>query len=103
VIGLVKRRITLRPGGPVVFPQQSWLHFDITDGFRFMDKPIIKMMQGQIAEKLPKGIELSADYLRFHVPALLTTAGYQKLVPLIKQLQLRSEANRLVIDLHLTT
>jgi hypothetical protein len=61
------------------------------------------MMQGQIAEKLPKGIELSADYLRFHVPALLTAAGYQKLVPLIKQLQLRSEANRLVIDLHLAT
>lgn len=103
VIGRVKRRITLRPGGAVVFPQQAWLHFDITDGFRFMDKPIIKMMQGQIAEKLPKGIELSADYLRFHVPALITAAGYQKLVPMIKELQLRSEANRLVIDLHLAS
>lgn len=101
IIGQVKRRITLRPAGPVVFPQQPWLHLDIIDGFRFMDKPIIKMMQGQIAEKLPKGIELTADHLRFHIPALLTAAGYQKLVPLIKHLQLRSEANRLVIELHL--
>ncbi|MFK8162909.1 MAG: hypothetical protein AB8H12_10650 [Lewinella sp.] len=101
VIGAVKRRITFRPGGPVAFPDQPWLHLDITDGFRFMDKPIIKLMQGQIAEKLPRGIELTSDHLRLHVPALLTAAGYQKLVPLIKSLQLRSEANRLVIALHL--
>jgi hypothetical protein len=102
VIGLVKRRITFRPSGPVVFPSQPWLHLDITDGFRFMDKPIIKLMQGQIAEKLPRGIELTSDHLRLHVPALLTAAGYQKLVPLMKHFQLRSEANRLVIELHLT-
>ncbi|WP_020569258.1 hypothetical protein [Neolewinella persica] len=101
VIGLVKRRITFRPGGPVVFPSQPWLHLEITDGFRFMDKPIIKLMQGQIAEKLPRGIELTSDHLRLHVPALLTAAGYQKLVPMIKHLQLHSEANCLVIELHL--
>ena len=101
VVGLVKRRITFRPGGPVVFPNQPWLHLDITDGFRFIDKPIIKLMQSQIAEKLPRGIELTADHLRLHIPALLTAAGYQKLVPLIKHLQLRSEANRLVVELQL--
>ena len=66
-----------------------------------MDKPIIKLMQGQIAEKLPRGIELTSAHLRLHVPALLTAAGYQKLVPLIKHLQLRSEANRLVLELHM--
>jgi hypothetical protein len=102
VIGQVKRRITFRPAGPVVFPQQPWLHLDIIDGFRFMDKPIIKLMQRQIAEKMPRGIELTSDHLRLHVPALLTAAGYQELAPLIKHLQLRSEANRLVIELHLT-
>lgn len=101
VVGRVKRRITFRPAGPVSFPDQPWLHLDITDGFRFIDKPIIKLMQGQIAEKLPRGIELTSDHLRLHVPALLTAAGYQKLVPLIQHLQLRSEANRLVIGLHL--
>lgn len=102
VIGSVRRRITLRPRGIVAFPDQPWLHLDITDGFRFMDKPIIKLMQGQIAEKLPRGIELTADHLRLHLPALITAAGYQKLVPMIKHLQLSSQPNQLLVRLHLS-
>jgi hypothetical protein len=98
VIGNVRRRITFRPGPAVSFPGQPWLHLDITDGFRLLDKPIIKLMQSQIAERLPRGIELTSNYLRLHVPALLTSAGYQQLVPLMKSLRLRSEANRLVIE-----
>ncbi len=101
VLGSVKRRISFRPGPAVSFPDQPWLHFDITDGFRLFDKPIIKLMQSQIAERLPRGIELTSNYLRLHVPALLTSAGYQQLVPMIKSLHLRSEANRLVIEAHL--
>jgi hypothetical protein len=99
VIGNVRRRITLQPGPAVSFPDQPWLQFNITAGFKLLDKPIIKLMQSQIADKLPKGVELTSDHLRLHVPALLTSAGYQKLVPLIKELQLTSEANRLVIRL----
>lgn len=99
VIGNVRRRITLRPGPAVSFPDQPWLQFDITAGFKLFDKPIIKLMQSQIADKLPKGIELTSNRLRLHVPALLTSAGYQKLVPLIKELQLTSVANRLVVRL----
>jgi len=99
VIGHVRRQITLRPGPAVTFPEQPWLRLDITAGFKLFDKPIIKLMQGQIAEKLPRGIELTSDHLRLHVPALLTSAGYQKLVPLIKELRLTSEANRLVVRL----
>lgn len=99
VVGNVRRRITLRPGPAVSFPDQPWLQLDITDGFKLFDKPIIKLMQGQIADKLPKGIKLTSNHLRLHVPALLTSAGYQKLVPLIKELRLTSEANRLVIRL----
>lgn len=98
VLGSVRRRITFKPGPAVSFPDQPWLHFDITDGFKMFDKPIIKLMQSQIAERLPRGIELTSDHLRLHVPALLTSAGYQQLVPLIKSLRLRSEANRLVIE-----
>ena len=101
VIGSVKRRITFQPAGEVSFPAQPWLHLDITDGFRLLDKPIIRLMQGQISERLPKGIELTSNHLRLHVPALLTAAGYQSLVPLIKKLQLSSEANVLIIQLHL--
>lgn len=101
VIGTVRRKLTLRPGGPVSFPDQPWLHVDITDGFRLLDKPIIKLMQRQIAERLPKSIELTADHLRLHVPAVLKAAGYQSLVPLVKRLQLESKDNQLVLTLHL--
>lgn len=101
VVGNVRRRITFRPGQPVSFPTQPWLQLDITAGFKLFDKPILKLMQGQIDEKLPRGIELTSDHLRLHVPALLTSAGYQKMVPLIRKLWLRSEANRLVIELEI--
>lgn len=99
VIGSVKRRITFRPGQAVSFPDQPWLQLDITDGFGMFDKPILKLMQGQIAQRLPKSMELTSDHLRLHVPALLKAAGYQSLVPLIRHLELKSIANRLVIFL----
>ena len=101
VIGSVRRRITLKPGPAVSFPDQPWLQFDITDGFKLFDKPIIKLMQSQIADKLPKGIELTSNHLRLHVPALLTSAGYQKLVPLMKELRLTSQANQLILRLRI--
>lgn len=101
VIGTIKRRLTLQPGGPVSFPDQPWLQIDITDGFRMLDKPVIRLLQSQVADKLPKGVEVTSNYLRFHVPALMTAAGYQALVPLIKRLQLESKANQLVLTLHL--
>jgi len=99
VVGNVRRKITLRPGAAVSFPDQPWLQLDITAGFRLFDKPIIKLMQRQIADKLPKGVELTSSHLRLHIPALLTSAGYQKIVPLIKELRLTSLANRLVVRL----
>lgn len=98
VLGSVRRRITFKPGPAVSFPDQPWLHLEITAGFKMFDRPVIKLMQGQIADRLPRGIELTSDHLRLHIPALLTSAGYQQLVPLIKSLRLRSEANRLVIE-----
>ncbi len=101
VIGNVRRKISLKPGPAVSFPDQPWLRLNITSGFKMFDKPIIKMVQGQIAEKLPRGIEFTSDYLQLHVPALLTAAGYQQLVPLIKELRLTSEANRLVVRLRI--
>lgn len=100
VVGTVRRKLTLRPGGPVSFPHQPWLRVDITDGFRLFDKPVIHLIRGQLADKLPQGVELTANYLRLHVPALLTAAGYQAVVPLIKRLQLEAKANRLVLTLH---
>lgn len=101
VIGTIRRRLTLRPGGPVSFPDQPWLQIDITDGFRMLDKPVIRLLQSQVADKLPKGVEVTSSHLRLHVPALMTAAGYQALVPLIKRLQLESKANQLVLTLHL--
>lgn len=101
VVGSVSRRITLVPGPPVSFPDQPWLHFKITDGLKFFDKPLINLMRGQIEARLPKGIELTSDYLRIHLPALMTKAGYRSLVPLLRELRLTSEANRLVLSIRI--
>ena len=100
VVGRVRRKITFRPGPPVRFPDQPWLQLTFTDGFRLLDKPLIRLMQGQIADRLPRGVELTSKYLRLHVPALLTAAGYQPLVPLIRELRLVSEEDRLVLGVH---
>ena len=101
LIGMVERRITLMPGPPVSFPDQPWLQFDIVDGFRFLDKPLIKLLSGQLEERLPRGVELTTKYLRLHLPALLTAAGHQPLVPLIRHLRLVSENDKLVVELRL--
>lgn len=99
VVGRVRRRITFVPGPAVSFPDQPWLHLSIADGFKFFDKPLIGLMQGQIEQRLPEGVEFTAQHLRLHLPALLRRAGYQALVPLIHRLQLRSEPNQLILDL----
>ena len=101
VVGSINRKLTLRPGAAVTFAGNPWLHIDIVDGFRFLDKPVIRLMQNQIAEKLPPGIELTSNYLRLHVPALLKNAGYQAFIPLLQSVQVRSEANALTLDVRL--
>lgn len=101
VVGNVRRKITFQPGPAVSFPDQPWLTLRITDGFRLLDKPVIKLMRGQLAERLPAGVELTSDYLRLHVPALLTAGGYQSLVPLIRQLALVSIDDVLTLRLWL--
>lgn len=101
VIGRVSRRITLAPGPAVRFPEQPWFHLSIVDGLKFLDKPLINLVQGQIERRLPRGVDVSSSYLRIHVPALLTHLGYQQFVPLIQHLELVSAPNRLVLQLHL--
>lgn len=101
VVGSVTRRITFVPGPAVQLPGQPWLQFAITDGLKFFDKPLINLLRGQIEARLPKGIELSSSLLRIHLPALINKAGYQNLLPLIKNIQLRSEANQLLLAGHL--
>ncbi len=103
IIGTVERRITLMPGAAVSFPDQPWLQFDIVSGLKFLDKPLIKLLSGQLEARLPKGVELTTSYLRFHLPALLTAAGRQALVPLIRELRVTSEDNKLVLDLRLVS
>lgn len=101
VVGDVKRRLTLRPGGPVSFPDHPWLKVDIVDGFRLLDKPIIKLMQRQIDERLPRSLQITSSYLRLHVPALLRTLELEALIPMIKHLQLHSRSNQIVLLVHI--
>lgn len=101
VVGSVSRQILFAPGMPVSFPDQPWLDFRIEEGLGFLDRGLISVLQGTIEKKLPRGVELSSQRLRIHVPALLTHLGYQQLAPLIRQLEVRSEANRLILNLQL--
>ena len=101
IIGRVTRRITLVPGPPVSFPEQPWLQFAITDGLKFFDKPLINLVQGLIESRLPRGIDVSSSLIRIHVPALLTHLGYQQFVPLLQRLHVTSEANRMLLQVHL--
>lgn len=101
IVGSVTRRILFSPGPPVTFGDQPWLRFDILDGLGFLDRSLISLLQGQIESRLPSGIELTSSYLRLHVPALLNHLGYQQLVPLLRRLEVGSEANRIVLYLHL--
>lgn len=101
VVGSIKRMITFKPGPAVSFPDQPWLHLSITSGFKFMDKPVIRLMQSTIAEKLPNGIEFTADHLRLHIPALLTNAGYQKFVPLLHHLEIQGGDDEIAFLIHL--
>ena len=101
VVGSITRRLTFKPGPAVQFPDQPWLHLDILNGFKFMDKPVIRLMQSTIEKKLPSGIEFSSSHLRIHVPRTLTNAGYQHLVPFIKHLELRGGADKIALLVHL--
>lgn len=101
VIGRVKRAITFSSTASVSFPDQPWLHLDIIDGFKLFDKPILKLLHGQLSERLPKGVELTTEYLRVHLPALLTAADQQALVPLLHKLALRSEDKQLILHLQI--
>ena len=101
IVGLVSRQILFAPGMPVSFPDQPWLEFRIEEGLGFLDRSLISVLQGQIERRLPRGVELTSKYLRIHVPALLNHLGYQQLAPLIQSLEVKSEASRLLLNLHL--
>ncbi|PPK88650.1 hypothetical protein CLV84_1620 [Neolewinella xylanilytica] len=101
IVGTVSRQIRLAPGMPVSFPDQPWLEFRIEEGLGFFDRSLISVLQGQIEKRLPRGIELTSKNLRIHVPALLAYLGYQQLAPLIESLEIKSEASRLLVNLHL--
>lgn len=101
VIGLIQRQLVLQPGPAVTFPDQPWLRINILSGFRLLDKPLISLLQKQIAERLPAGTAFTGEYLQLHVPALLNRLGYQAFVPLIQQFQLNAHNGKLILTLHL--
>jgi hypothetical protein len=101
VIGRVRRAITFSSKRTVLFPEKPWLHLDIINGFKLFDKPILKLLHGQLTERLPKGVELTTEYLRIHLPTLLSAAGQEAIIPLLHRLALRSEQHRLLLYLHI--
>ena len=100
IVGLTRRELTLRIQGDLRPGQQDILDFDILDGLQFFDKPIIKLAQGMLAEKLPAGVELSSKRLRIHFSRLVAELGHGYVLPLLHALRIESHPDRLQLLLH---
>jgi len=101
VVGLTQRELALEIHGDIIPGQQDWLHFDIVDGLKFFDKPLINLGKGMIAEKLPGGVELSSKRLSIHFSQLFGSLGFGYLLPAIAAARLNSERETLILHLHL--
>lgn len=94
-VGRQERKLRLQMRANYVPEQQEWLHFDILEGLRLLDKPLIAIGQSILSEKIPTGVQLNSKLLSLHLPSLLARAGKTPILALIRQLQLKSEAGKL--------
>ncbi len=94
-LGRQERKLRLQMRAAYVSGQQEWLHFDILEGLKLLDKPLIAISQSLLSEKIPKGMQLNSKLLSLHLPSLVAQAGKGQLLPFIRQLQLQSEAGKL--------
>ena len=100
VVGITRRTLRLTLRGTVESGRQDWLHFDITDGLRFLDKPLLGIVGKLLADKLPGGVKLDSDTLSIHLGEMLNKAGLGYIYPAVSAARLESRQGQLVINLH---
>lgn len=101
VLGVVSRTLALQVGGEYERGRAGLLRFEIVDGLKMLDKPIINLLQSQVEKRLPAGIDLNARIVTIDLPKLLNALGQKHLLGLIAGAKLGSRTNQLVIFLHL--
>jgi hypothetical protein len=101
IVGRTRRELSLRINGDVRPGQQDIIDIDILAGLQFLDKPLINLARGIIAEKLPAGVELTSKRLRIHFSQLLTALDYGYVLPLLDAVRIESHAGQLQLLLHL--
>jgi hypothetical protein len=101
IVGRTRRELHLRINGDLRPGERDTLDFDIIDGLKLFDKPIIQFARGVIEQQLPAGIELNSKRLRIHFSRLVTALGYGYVLPLINAARLESYPEQLQLLLHL--
>lgn len=101
VLGYQRRNLRLRLRGTVEPGRQEWLYFDVIDGLKFMDKPLLNAARNLLADRLSGGFHFGSEGFALHLGVILQKAGYGYLWPALKALQLHSEQGKLIINMHL--
>lgn len=100
VVGTINRELALVLHGEYDRQQGGLIYFDIVDGLKLFDKPVINLLQGAVEKKLPAGIELNSKRISIDFPRLLTDLGHGYLLGLIAGAKMETRADRLVLFLH---
>lgn len=100
VIGTLSRQLALSLHGEYDRQSGGLIYFEIIDGLKLFDKPVINLLQGMVERKLPAGIDLSSKQIVIDFPRLLTGLGHAYLLGLIAGAKLETRADQLVLFLH---
>lgn len=101
VLGQIRRELSLQLSGEYKRASGGLIAFDIVDGLKMFDKPVINLLQGQVESRLPDGIEFNAKRVSIELPKLLNALGYGYLLGLLAGGKLETRNNQLVLFLHL--
>ncbi len=91
-VGRQERKLRLQLQAHYQASQQEWLHFDILEGLKFFDKPLLSVANRVLSEKIPQGVELSAQRLSLHLPSLARMAKKEALLTHLQSLRIHSQA-----------
>lgn len=100
-VGLQERKLRLQLQAHYQAGQNEWLHFDILEGLKFFDKPLISVANRLLIEQIPQGVALSSQRLSLHLPSLARMAKKEALLPHLQSLHIKSQAGQIHFALHI--
>lgn len=100
-VGRQERKLRLALQAHYQAGQQEWLHFDILEGLKLLDKPLLSVANRLLNEKIPQGVALSSQRLSLHLPSLTKLAKKENLLPHLQSMRIQSQAGILQITLQI--